>query len=151
MRAIYLTFLLAVMSSSAFAQWVAINQSENYFYDPSSFSSQGKYAKVWGIVNYREPVPNNYPKSKKVLLEIDCHQKQVKTLIFTFNSDIMGKGEVLAEGNNSFGAWRWIQPESLDEALFNISCRSSNNINNADLAEEEVDSEEEIVDEAAPN
>ncbi len=151
MRALYLTFILAALSSSAFAQWVAINQSENYFYDPSSFSSQGKYVKVWGMINYAEPIPNNYPKSKKVLLEIDCHQRQVKTLVFSFNSEMMGKGDVLAESNNSFGPWRWIQPGSLDESLFNISCRSSNNTNNADIVEEDLDSEEEIVDETEPN
>lgn len=151
MRAIYLTLLLAALSSSAFAEWVAINQSKNYFYDPSTFSAEGKYAKVWGIINYDKSTPNNYPKSKKVLLEIDCHQGQVKTLMFTFNSEIMGKGDVLAESNNSFGSWRWTQPGSLDEALFNISCRSSSaevsgQTNNA--PEDSLDAEEEIVDES---
>lgn len=156
MRKVFLSFLLFGFSSLSYASWTSINEAKTYFYDQSTFSSQGKYAKVWGIINYEEPIPNGYPKSKKFLLESDCLQEQVKTLIFTFTSEKMGKGEVLAESNQSFSPWRQVQPGSIDAALFNISCRSkiSNEISNPEIpsdSEETLDEDEEVIEETETN
>lgn len=150
MKAIFLSLLLAAFSSTALADWVAINKSKDFFYYPTSLKTQGKYVRVWGMVNYEEPSQNAYPKSKKMFLECDCHEGQVKTLAFSFYSEKMGKGDVLAENNYATGPWRWVQPNTLDEALFNLSCKPNQNQapdsgNNS--AQDTLDDEEEIVDE----
>lgn len=148
MRAVYLSIFLAVFSPGILAEWVAINPSKTFYYDPNTFTSEGKFAKVWGIVNYDEPLQNGYPKSKKIFLQSDCHQGQVKTLAFTFTTEKMGKGDTLSEGNNSFGPWRWVLPDTLDEALFNISCRATKN--HTEPENTAID-EDEIIDEEVEN
>lgn len=154
-RAFYLSLILAILaalSPAAFADWVAINGSKNFFYYPKSLKTQGKFAKIWGMVNYDEvAISNVLPKSKKVFLDIDCHEGQVKSLAFVFYTEKMGKGDVLTENNYATGPWRWVHPGSFDEALFNISCKSNagevtDQTNNA--PEDSLDAEEEIVDES---
>jgi len=156
MRAVLLSILLVAFSNHSFAEWTALNTSNTFFYDPNTFTSEGKYAKVWGIVNYEDPIPNGYPKSKKIYLESDCHQGQVKTILFSFTSEPMGKGDVLAESNQSFSPWRYFQPDTIDAALFNVSCRSkisAQGVSNSDVPEdsETLDEDEEVLDEAAAN
>jgi hypothetical protein len=111
---------------------------------------------IINFVNYEDPIPNGYPKSKKIYLESDCHQGQVKTILFTFTSEPMGKGDVLAENNQSFSPWRYVQPDTIDAALFNVSCRSkisAQGVSNGDVPEdsETLDEDEEVLDEAADN
>jgi hypothetical protein len=156
MRAALLSLFLVAFSSHSFAQWTALNTSNTFFYDPNTFTSEGKYAKVWGIVNYVDPIPNGYPKSKKIYLESDCHQGQVKTLLFTFTSEPMGKGDVLAESNQSYSPWRYVQPDTIDAALFKVSCRSKISAQGPDNADvtgdpDTLDEDEEVLDEAAAN
>jgi hypothetical protein len=147
MKKVLFSLFLIGFSSCALAKWTAINESKSYFYDPSTFSSQGKYAKVWGIINYEDPVPNGYPKSKKFLLESDCLEEQVKTLMFIFTADQMGKGEVMAESNQPFSSWRKFQPNSIEAALFNISCRSKISNESASTTSESVSDNQETLDE----
>ena len=157
MRAALISLLLIAISNNSFASWTALNKSKTFFYDPSTFTSEGKYAKVWGIVNYEDPIPNGYPKSKKIYLESDCHQGQVKTILFTFTSESMGKGDVLAESNQSYSPWRYIQPDTIDAALFKISCggkiapEAELDEDSLDEDESSLDEDEEILDETPTN
>ena len=74
-----LLVILAALSPAAFADWVAINGSKNFFYYPKSLKTQGKFAKIWGMVNYDEvAISNVLPKSKKVFLDTAFAQEAKK-------------------------------------------------------------------------
>lgn len=125
MRKGILILLLAVVSSSAMADWVKVgsNETDTLYIDPS-IRWTGNTAKLWALNDFkvtqrlheREPF-----KSEKVEYEYDCKLAQSRLLYFTSHTESMAGGEV-ADFNVVPGDWARISPNSELEELWKIAC-----------------------------
>jgi hypothetical protein len=120
--------LLAVLSSSAMAEWVIVGTDNNstIYADPATIHKTGSNVTMW-ILTDLEPAEVMYGtkiKSEKARDEYDCKEKQVRVLLSSHYFDNMGRGEELASSNYQKyeNEWRPVLPDTLDEVLFKIAC-----------------------------
>ena len=131
---IILTILLAVTTSNAIAEWVAvgINDGGDIYADPSTILNDGNRVTIWTLIDYKMPRAFGRLKplmSMKVQTEFDCKEKQTRDLTFFAYSGNMGSGE----GENMAGAgiayidaspknWTPVPPNGTGPALWKFAC-----------------------------
>ena len=118
--------LLAIVSSSATAEWVPVgsNETDTLYIDPSTIRSADNKAKMWALNDYtstqrlddREPF-----MSEKTEYEYDCNGEQTRLLYFTSHSANMAEGEVV-DFNVVPGEWTRVLPGSGLAILWKIAC-----------------------------
>lgn len=125
---------LAVLASTLFAasfchaDWQALDDSTTYFVDPATFRSTGRNASIWALESLQPPVEfaTGSAKSKRVYLEADCQQYQIRTLAYSYRADLQGYGKELDSANPGYGSksarWRFVSPNSLDQEVFSRLC-----------------------------
>jgi len=73
-----LMVLLAVVSSSAFAEWVAIDTADGstYYANPNTIRKSGNKVKIWAMVDYNSVQEDADVKhlSSKSQQEYDCKE-----------------------------------------------------------------------------
>ena len=148
MKKIYLSLFIALLLPSfhAAAEWSAIDEEKGAYYDPASLQPEGQLVKVWTLQNYKKALPlgNKVTRSKKIFLENNCLNSQVRTLAFSFMTEEMGEGYPIPGfpliSTSSYAKWRAVEPNSFDQILFNKVCRPS-----APSATQSLQDGEEIV------
>lgn len=127
-RKIILMLLMAVVSSSAVAEWVIVGTDKNstIYANPATIHKTGSNVTMW-ILTDLEPAEVMYGtkiKSEKAQDEYDCKEKQVRVLLSSHYFDNMGRGEELASSNYQKyeNEWRPVLPDTLEEVLFKIAC-----------------------------
>ena len=101
-----LMMLLAVMSSSAMAEWVLYGFSNGskkgiiitVYADPATLIKSGNTVKMWSIFDYNKAQKDpNSPSfmSVKRQEEYDCKEEQERLLFFSWHSENMGRGDVV--------------------------------------------------------
>jgi hypothetical protein len=129
MRKTILMLLLAIVSSSAMAEWVKVGGSTDgtltVYAIPSSIRKVGSKAKIWTLGDYKvakDSGMGNQYRSTKSQEEYDCKEEQGRTLYLAFYSENMGEGEIIGTHQ---GAKEWlpIMPESINEALWKTACK----------------------------
>jgi len=126
MRKAILMLLLAVVSSSAMAEWVEVGSSktETLYFDPSTIRGVDDMAKMWALNDFKvtQRLDERKPfKSEKAEYEYDCKQTQSRLLYFTSYTESMAGGEVV-DFNVVPGEWAPVLPDSGLEALWKIVC-----------------------------
>jgi hypothetical protein len=118
MRKPLLMLLLAVVSSSAWAEWTEIGRIEDgtIYIDYASIRRSGNLAKVWWLTDFAKS-----SWSQKIQGQYDCKGKQSQVLAIARFTGRMGSGDILPESSH-IPKWEPIQPGSIVETIFNIVC-----------------------------
>ena len=135
MKKLLLTLMLAVVSSSAMAEWVEIGEIEDgditVYADPTTIRKTGNKVKIWVLIDRKTTwVPDGHKtaieelgvlssKGKRVY---DCEKKQWRILFLALYSENMGGGETVLT-INSRDEWKPVPPpDSAGRAVFKFAC-----------------------------
>lgn len=134
---VLLTMLLAMVSSSAIADWlqVAHDDQATQYINSTAFHKVADIVEFWQLTDFKEIQNANGLKpysysSFKTQNEMDCKKVKRRVIYATFHSKNMGGGEVTyvysGPTNISFGLGQWapIPPDTLYRNLFEEFCRS---------------------------
>ncbi len=122
--------MLAVVSSSAIAEWVEIGETDEktaeayattFYADPDTIRKIGNRVKMWSLGDYKITREEFGVTSSKSQDEYDCKEKKKRVLFISFYSGHMGKGESLFILNER-GDWKPTSPGSADEAISKFAC-----------------------------
>ena len=94
-----LVMLLAVVSSSAMAEWVAIAAADGIisYANPATIRKSGNKVKMWSLIDFNSVQEDAGDKflSSKSQNEYDCKEERIRTLYFSWHSENMGDGDVV--------------------------------------------------------
>jgi hypothetical protein len=126
MRNAIFMMLLAVVSSSAAAEWITAVITENIttYADPATIRRAGDMVKMWHLYDYktvRAPDGIKPYMSIRVQAEYDCKEVRARLLSGFFHSGNMAGGEIVYIGSDP-GTWTPIPPNTIMETLWKIAC-----------------------------
>ena len=106
---------LCILSSQA-ADWVSIGMTDNVVFgiDRASLEHDGHVRRVWSMLDYRQPQKNSQGKSylsSRMLLEIDCSQKQARSRSLAIYSGAHLSGDTLTS-EGVVAEWQAVPPSS---------------------------------------
>ena len=123
-KAIFMLYL-AVVSGSAWAEWVevGVSDTQTVYADPATIRKKGSMAKMWTLYDNKRPeVHENKPyMSLLVQEEYDCDDEQTRPLSMTFSPENMAKDRPISSGSVR-GQWTPIAPRTMGEALWKFAC-----------------------------
>jgi hypothetical protein len=108
---------LCVMCQPGFAaDWVSIGMTDSVVFgiDRSSLEHDGHVRRVWSMLDYRQPQKNSQGKtylSSRMLLDIDCAQKQARSRSLAIYSGTHLSGEALTS-EGVIAEWQPVPPSS---------------------------------------
>jgi hypothetical protein len=122
---IILVLLLAVVSSSALAEWVdaGTNDTQRLYYDPATIKKTGDVVKMWHLHDYSEArdLAGKKYMSLRVLSEFDCWKNELRIFNETYHSGNMARGDVLSTVSGPT-KWQPVPRGSFNEILKKIAC-----------------------------
>ncbi len=125
MHKIILMMLLAVVSSSAMAEWVAIGTGDGFilYANPDTIRKSGNKVKMWSLTDYNfvREVGSEKFLSDKFQGEYDCKEEQARNLYSSWHSENMGKGNVVSTTNKPRD-WFPVAPDSMSEVSWKFAC-----------------------------
>ena len=123
--------LLLLSSGSAYAEWVAVEKHyllpglQTVYVDPDSIRKEGNLVTIWQFVDFkwmqgsaRGPARFLSTKTHK---QFDCAKQRLRLLAFTEYSRNKGAG-IPADGLVDTGNWILVEPESINQALWEVVC-----------------------------
>jgi hypothetical protein len=122
-----LTMLLAVVSSSAVAEWLEVSHNETsaVYADLATIDRTGDVVKVWTLLDFKAPQARPYATpymSQKTQHEYDCKEQRARIVQFLRYSENMGGGEVVPTDSDP-EEWKPVATGSVVEKLWEIACR----------------------------
>jgi hypothetical protein len=138
-----LTILLAVVSSSAAAEWVKVGaeyKGATRYADPTTISRSGSKATMWDVMDYKTPTEG--PRGEVVLSqmnqqEYDCKEEKIRALYFSVHSKNMGNGLVVFSKRET-QEWSPIVPGKAGEAMWELACGKRAPVSSADPSIETI-------------
>jgi len=127
MNKLILAMLLAVVSSSAVAEWVGAGSSSDEtvtaYADPATIRKAGNMVTMWVLFDYKTAQAGDGKEylSAKMQSEYDCKEEQWRMPHASFHSGNMGEG-VIVENASYPGKWSPVPPGSTTETLWKIAC-----------------------------
>jgi surface-adhesin protein E len=125
MRKSILMMLLAVVSSSAAAEWVEVDrtESETAYADSTTIRRRGDMVKMWSLFDLKTlELANGKPyMSQREQREYDCKEELTRMLHFSLHGANMGGGTVVHVGPDP-GKWTPVAPGSIAESLWKFAC-----------------------------
>jgi Surface-adhesin protein E len=120
MNRIILVLLLAMVSTSAMAEWVkiGIDSKATYYVNPASIRKYDDRANLWRLSDFKS---GEAYRSSKSNVEFDCKASQFRTLFYSLYSKRMGEGKTVYS-NGVTQEWRSIPPDSAMEYYFQMAC-----------------------------
>ncbi len=121
-----LILMLAVVSSSAMAEWVwvtgSFEEATMIYANPATIRKKGNIVKLWTLTDYKvaKRLSDKKYMSSKEQYQYDCKEERSRLLTVTAFSKNMGKGEVVGTGGPT--EWDSVMPDSLDEASWKFAC-----------------------------
>jgi hypothetical protein len=121
-----IAILLAVISTSAMAEWNFINGTDDYdtYADKTTIRLRGNIARMWTLRDYKSPQKKAYGTyiSAADYYEFDCFEEKVNLLSGTAYSKNMQEGEVVKSFNYDDKDWRHIAPGTIVVVLWVTAC-----------------------------
>lgn len=123
--------LLAILAAtlihnSAAAAWSVVQDELLFkqYIDLDSAQRNGKFVRVWSLVDYERPIGPEGAKynSTKLLFEFDCTDRRLRTLVTRNYSFRMGSGINLS-GPDRAESWEHIEPDSEVLAYWKLACK----------------------------
>ena len=126
MRKTILIMLLAVVSSSAAADWVYLggNDTITFYADPTTIRKAGNVVKLWNLFDLKtaQLVNGKRYMSTKGQTEYDCKEERTRELYASFHSGNMARGEIVELASNMASSWTPVAPRSISEDLWKFAC-----------------------------
>ena len=123
MRKAILMMLLAIVSSSAAADWVEVyphDQNFTNYADPATISKAGDIVTMRSMADRKERPSDKYG-SVKFLIEYDCKKERYRMLDTSYHSGNMGKGAENHE-KNVRPYWKSVRRTGIFEAKWMVAC-----------------------------
>ena len=126
MQKTILMLLLAVVSSSAMAEWVYIGQTEKEelllttYADSDTIRKEGNTIKMWILHDFNTLRLNFI--SARIKEEYDCKEKKQRILFIAFYTGHMGGGETVAIITDPEDQFKPTAQGSLVEAVLKFAC-----------------------------
>jgi hypothetical protein len=125
MKKLLLLLMLAAVSNSAMAEWVAIGTGDGFilYANPETIRKSGNKVKMWSLTDYNSvrEVGSEKFLSDKSQGEYDCKKEQAKNLYSSWHSENMGKGNVVSTTNKP-REWFPVAPDSIGEVSLKFAC-----------------------------
>jgi surface-adhesin protein E len=126
-----LVTLLFLSSVPAYAEWVAVEKHyllpglQTVYVDPDSIRREGNLVTLWQLIDFKWMQGNSRGPhrffSTKTHKQFDCAEERLRLLAFTQFSHRMGTG-IPAAGYVDQGNWISVEPESINQALWEMAC-----------------------------
>jgi len=125
MHKVILATLLAVVSSSAMAEWVMLSSDSEgtiVYVDPKTIRKSGNKVKMWALWDYSTAeVLNSKPHmSTRVQKEFNCEEETTRQIYATTFSGNMAEGNTI--GMQGGREWEPVAPRTHNEALWKFAC-----------------------------
>jgi hypothetical protein len=127
-----LIIILALIHKNVDAGWVTIDQQyqspglQTVYMDPDTIHREGKLVTISALIDWKWMQGNRSPTrfySTKMTKQFDCVEKLVRSLSATDFYGHMGTGDPVGGGGHTGeGYWIAIQPESLNQGLWEAAC-----------------------------
>lgn len=125
MRKVIWTMLLAVVSTSAMAEWTRVDSNEDgtSYVDLATIRKEGDRTKVWVLFDKKtaQTIDSGTFLSTKRQHEFDCKEGLSRYLNFAFHSENMGGGKAIYAGSEP-GKWSPVTPGSIKESQWKTVC-----------------------------
>jgi hypothetical protein len=129
MKKLLLTLMLAVVSSSAVAEWVEADTSRSIgltaYTDPTTIRKSGNKVEMWVLYDYKTAQTN----ARKPYMSIkgqwryDCTEKLQQPIYEIKLSENMGKGEVIGKTIYKESVkWLPVSPDSVGMVYWKLAC-----------------------------
>ena len=119
-----MALILTLLTANASAEWQSIGETatETAYVDAANIQ-HGKHSTMWGLFDLKAPrtLGDTSYLSMKIQREYSCHNKKSRIIARSAHSGNMGAGEIIYS-NNTPDKWAVVQPDSAEEALWNIAC-----------------------------
>lgn len=127
MRKALLVLLLAVVSSSALAEWVKLggNGTDTLYADPTSIIKSSSMVKMRTLHDYKAAIKVTGAAaflSSEVQEEYDCKENQSRTLFFSFHPRNMGKGKKVYSDSEPH-TWEPVRLGTAREIFWKFACK----------------------------
>ena len=130
MKRLLITLLLAVLSTSAMAEWILMGESKDFtnYADFSTIKKAGDKVKMWTMQDYKTMQIEEMATilkflSMKVQKEYDCQNETVSVLAYFWYSSNMGEGQtVLFSTKRSDSGTSPVVPGTIWQAEWKIAC-----------------------------
>jgi len=130
-RKTILVLLLAVVSSSASAEWVRVSVSDagNTYVDPATILRAGDKATMSEMTDYKQIIADSeFPyRSVKRQYEFDCKRRQLRALSMASYSGHMAKGDEVVAATSPAGEWAPVGSGSVGEIMWKVACGGRGN------------------------
>jgi hypothetical protein len=123
--------LLVLSTVPAYAEWVAVEKDyllpglQTVYVDPDTISREGNLVTMWQLIDFKWGQGNGRGAHRFLSTEthkqFDCAEKRIRFLAFTEFSRRMGTG-IAADGYVDTGNWLAVEPESINQALWEMVC-----------------------------
>ena len=124
--------VLILAHGPVWAEWVAIDaryQShplQTAYIDPDTIRREGHMVVISALIDWKAMQGGRSPTrfySTKLTKQFDCAERRVRTLGATDFDGHRGMGEVIGgSGYSSEGHWVAIEPETLNQGLWEAAC-----------------------------
>jgi hypothetical protein len=127
MKKLLLTLMLAVVSSSAMAEWVEVEISADgntaIYANPATLQKKDERVKMWTLLDHKivQGDADFQYMSTKQQFEFECKEVQFRGLQLIGFTNNMGKGNVVFSGNID-DSWRPVSPDSKEEKSWKYAC-----------------------------
>ncbi len=124
--------MVAALSCNAAAEWVVVNDNDEYiaYADPDTISREGDRVRMSDLIDLKAPRPSPYGNphaSSTASSEFDCRNSRMRRLAFSLHSGQMGSGELVETLAESDG-WLSAAPGTLLGMLWQFACRQGGDV-----------------------
>ncbi len=129
-RALLITLLVLMSRGTAYAEWVSVEKDyispglRTAYVDVDTIRREGNLVSMWQLINFTAMQGNRKTSrflSTKTYKQFDCVEHRVRLLAFSEFSHRMGTGQ-RNDGLVDTDNWLSIEPESINQALWEIAC-----------------------------
>jgi len=123
--------LLVLSTVPAYAGWVVVEKDyllpglQTVYVDPDTIRRDGNLVTMWQLIDFKWGQGNGRGAhrflSTKTHKQFNCAEKRIRFLAFTEFSRRMGTG-IPADGYVDTGNWLAVEPESINQALWEMVC-----------------------------
>ena len=123
-RKTLLLSLLLLVTASAWAEWVKVNETskEKYYIDPSTIRKDGAMRKFWAIKDFKQFNSSGW-MSMRFRQEYDCKEERYRALSASSYAEPMAGGTAMFTNNfEKPDSWTDIPPGTDAAAIMKFVC-----------------------------
>ena len=129
MKKLLFALMLTLISTHSMAEWTKIGESEDdggytAYADVDSARKSGDRVRMWILLDYKTEQRASGVNflSKTIRRDYDCKGEHLRTLAFKLFSWNMEQGSLVRSYNQPKN-WEVVQPESMDETVWDVACK----------------------------